>query len=69
MPNYHRYGLGSGLVGELIAKFPQGGGNLSLSKKHIFRDCALPYRFCYWEIHRGYVGDCTTRASPLGGEL
>jgi len=39
MPDYHRYGL---RVGEWTAKFSQGGGDLSLRKKHTFQSWSSP---------------------------
>ena len=41
-------------------------------RRSIHFDFALPHtnpRFCYWEICWGYVGECTTPASPVRGEL
>ena len=40
IPDYHRYRLRVGMVGESIAKFPQHGGGLSslrhlLKQKHV----------------------------------
>jgi len=78
MPDYHRYGLGvgeagSGLVGEWTAKFPRGGGDLSLPKQHTFLhfDRAVTAGFVTGRhVGRGMpAGDCTTSAPPIGGEL
>ena len=46
------------MVGNGLLSFPKVVG-ICHCLRSIHFDCALPYtnpRFCYWEIHRGYVG-------------
>ena len=71
--DYHRYGLrveeGWGcMVGEWTTKFPRGGGDVLLPKKHTFQSCGSPTPIPGFVIGR-FVGECTTIASPVGGEL
>ena len=75
MPDYRRYRLrvegGQGWWGNGPLSFPRGGGDLSLPKQHTFRSCGSPTQsqVLLQGDMSGNAGDCTTSASPVGGEM